>query len=82
MKNFRARHILGDSPTMTMFFWLFAALLICKLTGVLTISWWLVTAPLWAPVILTAILMFGFLGHVMLGGFLGPNPSKENDNDG
>jgi len=41
---------------------LFLAFLVLKLTGVITWSWWLVTAPLWAAAALYLIFV------VVLGG--------------
>lgn len=38
---------------------LFLALMLGKLTGKLHWSWWWVTAPLWAPFLLAAILPAG-----------------------
>lgn len=36
---------------------LFLALLILKLGHVITIGWWLVAAPIWAPLIAWVVLM-------------------------
>jgi len=41
---------------------LFAALVILKLLGKITISWWWVTAPIWGP----AALLIAFLVFVAL----------------
>lgn len=35
---------------------LFIVFLILKLTGVITWSWWWITAPLWIPIIIVMIL--------------------------
>ena len=37
-------------------FLLFLVFLVLKLTGVITWSWWWVTAPLWAPVVLAVVV--------------------------
>jgi hypothetical protein len=39
---------------------LFIVFLVLKLVGVINWSWWLVFAPIWAPVLIALILGFGF----------------------
>lgn len=38
-------------------FLLFLVFLVLKLTGVIAWSWWWVTAPLWGPVALVAVIL-------------------------
>ena len=51
---------------------LFIILLVLKLTGYITWSWWLVTAPLWLVpalffVIIAIILCLGLVGLILYG---------------
>ena len=46
----------GKSWRVTPPFLLFLVFLVLKLTGVITWSWWWVTAPLWAPVVLAVVV--------------------------
>lgn len=51
---------------------LFIVLLVLKLTGYITWSWWLVTAPLWLVptlffVIIAIILCLGLVGLILYG---------------
>ena len=51
---------------------LFIILLVLKLTGYITWSWWLVTAPLWLVpalffVIIAIILCLGIVGLILYG---------------
>lgn len=41
---------------------LFLILLTLKLTGAIAWSWWIITAPLWAPVALMAIITIAVAG--------------------
>ncbi|ORA23422.1 hypothetical protein [Mycobacterium aquaticum] len=36
---------------------LFVVFLVLKLTGVITWSWWWVTAPLWAPAVVIVVML-------------------------
>lgn len=46
----------GKYMRVTPPFLLFLVFLVLKLTGVITWSWWWVTAPLWAPVVLAVVV--------------------------
>lgn len=47
---------------------LFLVFLVLKLTKVIDWSWWWVTAPLWVPVFLILVLVFGaFLIYLIRG---------------
>ena len=49
-------------------FLLFLVFLVLKLTGVISWSWWWVTAPLWIPFAFVAIVfVVGFVGYVLFG---------------
>ena len=37
---------------------LFITFLVLKLTGIISWSWWWVTAPLWAPIVLITVPLF------------------------
>ena len=45
------------SSVMSVFSWTFIVFLILKLTGVIALSWWWVTAPIWVPVIIVVLLI-------------------------
>lgn len=40
---------------------LFAALVFIKITGFIAISWWVVTAPLWVPVVYWVACFISFV---------------------
>jgi len=51
---------------------LFVAFLVLKLAGAVSWSWWLVTAPLWVPVVAWGLFIAGvsfFCGFAMLVAF-------------
>lgn len=56
-KNKLNINIGGEYMTLT-----FVALLVLKLCNVINWSWWWVTAPLWAPV----VIFFGIMGVILL----------------
>lgn len=43
---------------------LFVVLAMLRITGIIVLSWWWVTAPVWAPVALALILMIVFFGAI------------------
>lgn len=43
---------------------LFVVLAMLRITGIIALSWWWVTAPVWAPVALALILMIVFFGAI------------------
>jgi len=54
-------------------FTLFLVFLVLKLTGVIAWSWWWVTAPLWGPFALVAVIGGGVvavMGLALLGTFI------------
>lgn len=53
-------------PTFPLTSALFLLFTYLKLTGTITWSWWLVTAPLWGPLaFLLAVLVVGLIGIVI-----------------
>lgn len=44
----------GTSPA----FLLFLVFMVLKLTGYIAWSWWIVTAPLWSPIVFVIVLLF------------------------
>lgn len=66
---------MGENNTtsqISLLFALFIVLLVLKLTGYITWSWWLVTAPLWLVpalffVIIAIILCLGIVGLILYG---------------
>ena len=62
----------NTSDQLSLLFALFIVLLVLKLTGYITWSWWLVTAPLWLVpalffVIIAIILCLGIVGLILYG---------------
>ena len=62
----------NTSDQLSLLFALFIVLLVLKLTGYITWSWWLVTAPLWLVpalffVIIAIILCLGLVGLILYG---------------
>lgn len=62
----------NTSEQLSLLFALFIVLLVLKLTGYITWSWWLVTAPLWlVPVlffiIIVIALCLGLVGLILYG---------------
>ena len=60
------------SDQLSLLIALFIVLLVLKLTGYITWSWWLVTAPLWLVptlffVIITIALCLGLVGLILYG---------------
>ena len=60
----------NTSDQLSLLFALFIVLLVLKLTGYITWSWWLVTAPLWLVpalffVIIAIILCLGIVGLIL-----------------
>lgn len=60
----------NTSEQLSLLFALFIVLLVLKLTGYITWSWWLVTAPLWLVpalffVIIAIILCLGIVGLIL-----------------
>ena len=60
------------SDQLSLLIALFIVLLVLKLTGYITWSWWLVTAPLWLVpalffVIIAIILCLGLVGLILYG---------------
>lgn len=47
---------------------LFLVFLVLKLCGVIGWSWWWVTAPLWIPVGLAALVMLGAIATLAMAG--------------
>lgn len=45
---------------------LFALLVVLKVTGVITCSWWIVTLPLWLPVAILGVVFLFILGLFIL----------------
>jgi len=41
---------------------LFLIFLILKLTGIMDWSWWIVTCPLWLPLVIVFTLIIGIIG--------------------
>jgi len=52
---------MSDGPWRWVGGWMFLIFLTLKLTGYITWSWWLVTAPLWIPLILWAVVLLSVL---------------------
>lgn len=44
---------------------MFIVMFTLKLGGVIDISWWLVTAPLWVPACLFIVVVLGFLSWLL-----------------
>ena len=62
----------NTSDQLSLLIALFIILLVLKLTGYITWSWWLVTAPLWLVpalffVIIAIILCLGIVGLILYG---------------
>ncbi|MBG23749.1 MAG: hypothetical protein CMF22_10540 [Idiomarinaceae bacterium] len=38
--------------------WMFLIFMTLKLTGHITWSWWLITAPLWGPILVALLIVF------------------------
>lgn len=62
----------NTSDQLSLLFALFIVLLVLKLTGYITWSWWLVTAPLWLVpalffVIIVIALCLGLVGLILYG---------------
>ena len=60
----------NTSDQLSLLFALFIVLLVLKLTGYITWSWWLVTTPLWLVpalffVIIAIILCLGIVGLIL-----------------
>lgn len=43
---------------------LFAILAVLRITGIIALSWWWITAPVWAPAALALILVILFFGAI------------------
>ena len=43
---------------------LFLVFLVLKLTNYIDWSWWWITAPLWVPLVLVVVILFGFFVYV------------------
>lgn len=50
------------------------ALLVAKLTGYIAWSWWIVAAPIWAPVLLAAVAALIFFVGIAKDEASGGNP--------
>ena len=62
----------NTSDQISLLIALFIVLLVLKLTGYITWSWWLVTAPLWLVpalffVIIAIIICLGLVGLILYG---------------
>lgn len=44
---------------------MFIVMFALKLGGIIDISWWLVTAPLWAPATVFLVVLLGFLAWLV-----------------
>jgi hypothetical protein len=45
---------------------LFIALMVLKLCGVINWSWWWVTIPLWGPLAVAVVILFGALLYAVI----------------